>query len=245
MPLKTYADGTLFGEQYGSGSPRVLALHGWGRDRSDFTVALDGFDAVSLDLPGFGVSPPPPVPAGAAWYAERIRPVLETFPAPPVVVGHSFGGRVAVVAAADHPELVGGLLLIGVPLLHRADRTGARSPLGYRLVKLANRWRLLSDERLEAARSRYGSADYRAAAGVMRSVLVTAVNETYEEELRRLRCPVRLLWGAEDREVPVEIAERAAELAGGAPLEVLEGVGHHVPVSRPEAVAAALAEMLG
>lgn len=246
MPLKVFAGGAVFGEVYGSGEPRVLALHGWGRDRRDFHRVLDGLDAVSLDLPGFGASPPPAAPMGAAGYARIAAAAAAEFPRPPVVVGHSFGGRVATVLAAAHPGVAAGLVLTGAPLLSRSPADGPRPRMSpaYRMARWARRLGLISEERLEAERNRRGSADYRAASGVMREVLVMAVNESYEEELSRLSCPVRLLWGADDGQVPVAVARRAAELLGGAPLQVLEGVGHDLPRSAPDRLRRAIEELL-
>lgn len=101
---------------------------------------------------------------------------------------------------------------------------------------------------MERRRRRHGSADYRAVTGVMREILVQVVNESYEEELAGLGLPVHLLWGADDREVPVEVAERVRTLieTGGAPveLEILDGIGHHVPVRAPEATRRAVDQML-
>ncbi|NIQ53776.1 MAG: alpha/beta hydrolase, partial [Gemmatimonadetes bacterium] len=61
----------------------VLALHGWGRDGSDFDRVLAGLDAVALDLPGFGASPAPAVVTGAAGYAAMVAPVLASLPGRP------------------------------------------------------------------------------------------------------------------------------------------------------------------
>jgi pimeloyl-ACP methyl ester carboxylesterase len=93
---------------------------------------------------------------------------------------------------------------------------------------------------MERARRRYGSADYRAARGVMREVLVTAVNETYEAQLEQILQPVHLVWGADDTDVPVEIANRAMQHLENGQLTVLDGVGHHVCLEAPEAVRAAI-----
>ena len=236
MALTTFAG--LFGEGYGDGTPGVLALHGWGRDHSDFTAVLDGIPAVAVDLPGFGATPAPSSPLGAEGYANIVAPVLSSFVAPPLVVGHSFGGRVALHLAAE--GLVSGLLLVGTPLL-RTGR-GRRPPFGYRMLKRFSF--LIGDEGLERARRRYGSSDYRVATGVMRDVLVRTVNETYEQLLPGIDCPVRLLWGADDAEVPVAVAEAALKLLPHASLRVVPDVGHHVPTTAPGIVRAELVEML-
>ena len=107
---------------------------------------------------------------------------------PVVVLGHSFGGRVALHLAVQHPEVVSALVLTGAPMLHPRSRT-QRVALAYRVTRRLHAVRLVSDEAMEAARQRFGSADYRAAQGVMRQVLVRAVNERYGDELAALRCP--------------------------------------------------------
>lgn len=238
--LKSFADGTIFGEQFGDGPPQVLAMHGWGRDRRDFDEVLRGLDAVAIDLPGFGASPEPDDAAGAGGYASMVAPVLNLFDEPAILVGHSFGGRVAVHLAALHPDQVGAIVLAGVPLLHRTGTRSRSSPLSYRLIRALHRVGWVGDDRMESARQRYGSVDYRSARGVMRDVLVRVVNESYESQLGEIRQPVQLLWGADDEEVPLEIAKRAAARLARAELTVLEGVGHHVCLEAPEAVRAAV-----
>ena len=221
----------------------MLALHGWGRTRADFDGLLDGSRAISLDLPGFGASPEPDEPLGADGYARLVEPILDEFDSPPIVVGHSFGGRVAVALAAGRPDLVAGLVLVGVPLL-RPSGAGRKPSITYRLVRLGARWGVISGERLEAARRRYGSADYRAAIGVMRDVLVKVVNESYEKELESLSCPVRFVWGEHDREAPLDVARMALHLVGDGRLDVVEDGGHNIHLTHPERVQAAIDELL-
>ena len=245
MALRAFGDGSLFGEASGPGAPQVLALHGWARRGSDFAQALEGISFVALDLPGFGATPAPVVATGAAGYALAIEPVLSELPDPLVLIGHSFGGRVAVHLAAARPERFKGLILTGVPLLRRQP---ARKPsVVFRMVRWLDLMGLVPSPTIERFRRRYGSADYRAAEGVMRQILVTTVNETYEEQLGALRLPVELLWGADDTEVPVSVAERAADLlrAAGAEVKLVvePGVGHHLPTASPAALRRAVQEM--
>jgi len=79
-------------------------------------------------------------------------------------------------------------------------------------------------------RERLGSDDYRAAQGVMRGVLVRTVNESYEDELAAVRCPVRLVWGADETVAPVRVAEAALAYLHDGALEVIDGVGHDLPL---------------
>jgi pimeloyl-ACP methyl ester carboxylesterase len=238
LALRSFLDGALFAEVYGEDTPKVLALHGWGRRGRDFATLFDGLSGIAPDLPGFGATPAPEEAIGAEAYADIVSGLLDSFDGPPVLVGHSFGGRVAVCLAAKHPGRVGPLVLTGVPLIRAG--TGSRPAIGYRMVRWLNRIGVVSDERLEQEKRRRGSADYRAATGVMRDILVKVINESYEGQLSRLNGPVCLIWGEDDREVPVSVAETASSLIKDASLEVLPGVGHFVPVQAPDALRRAI-----
>lgn len=243
MRLRSHLGGAVMASHVGD-APRVLGLHGWGRTGEDLSRVLEGLDHVVVDLPGFGRSPEPAEALTSAEYAEVVAEFLrEADLGPLVVLGHSFGGRVAVRLAAAHPDLVSGLCLVGVPLVPRAA-SGARPALAYRVVRWANRVGLVSDERMERARQRHGSADYRAATPTMRATLVSVVGEDYREDLAHLSCPVVLCWGSQDSAAPLELAREAAQaipdLVG---LRVLDG-DHFVHRTHAEEVRAALEEVL-
>jgi pimeloyl-ACP methyl ester carboxylesterase len=240
--LRAYGDGTVFGEPFGVGPVRVIWLHGWGRRGQDFAeaateLARRGVASVALDLPGFGASPVPSRAGGARRYAELVMPALaEVGEGPFVLVGHSFGGTVACVLAANHPTMVRALVLSGAPLLRRPSTK--KSPWAYRALRWLHARKLVSGQRMEAARQKYGSRDYRNATGVMREVLVISVNESYEDELKHLNVPVTLLWGEEDREVPLGVAARASErLTTTHTLRALPGIGHLLPSEAPSELA--------
>jgi pimeloyl-ACP methyl ester carboxylesterase len=217
----------------------VVWLHGWARSAGDFTAAAStladrGVASVALDLPGFGASPLPEVAGGARHYAELVTPALKSVADEPLVlVGHSFGGTVASVVASTQPDLVRSLVLTGAPLIRRA--ASKKAPVAFRAQRWLHAKGLLSDERVEAARQKYGSTDYRRAHGLLREILVASVNESYEDELTTLRAPVDFVWGELDRDVPPDVAERAGELVGGDhTLLVIKGVGHMVPLEAPD-----------
>jgi len=234
--------GGLLGGRYGEAPAQVVALHGWRRTHTDFDRVLEGLAAVAPDLPGFGAGAEPPEAWGAAGYAEA---VVAACPADPVVVvGHSFGGRVALLLAARYPGRVRALVLTGVPLFRPAGSRPPTPGLGHRVARTLHRVGVLSDDRMEARRRRSGSEDYRQASGTMRAVLVRAISETDDGTYRRalvgLRCPVELVWGEGDTAASVAVAREAAELVAGSRLTVLPGVGHLTPTEAPAALRAAV-----
>ncbi|MGD0220384.1 MAG: alpha/beta hydrolase [Acidimicrobiales bacterium] len=238
--LSSYVNGKVFGESFGTATPWVLALHGWGRSHADFTAMLgplageEAIDAIAVDLPGFGASAAPDSAWGATEYASFIRPVLDEMAGRVVIVGHSFGGRIAIELAVLAGDRTAGLVLSGVPCTRvgRAPRPRFR----YRIVRALAPVGLIGERRLDRARERYGSRDYREARGVMRAVLVRVLTEDYRASLARLSCPVELVWGEEDAVVPVEVARRALPAIASGRLTVLPGVGHFVPTTAPAAL---------
>ncbi|MCG7320690.1 alpha/beta fold hydrolase [Arsenicicoccus bolidensis] len=251
--LTTLLDGQVMAEKHGSGSPRVLAMHGWARNRHDWATVLgggDGYDAVAVDLAGFGATPPPEDGWSTEQYAESLLPLLG--PASPLVLmGHSFGGRVAMHLARLRPDAVRGLVLTGVPLL-RPDASGAPArkggPLDLRIAKALHARGIVPESVVDKYRKKYGSADYNAAQGVMRTVLVKAVNEDYTRELEAVRAagiPVEMVWGEGDTAATVPMARRAAEIAGPtARLEVVPGSSHLIDAALTAQLRAALDRLL-
>jgi pimeloyl-ACP methyl ester carboxylesterase len=245
--LKSFAGGRIFGATWGSGAATVLALHGWQRTHDDFDGVFgdpgftDSRAAIGLDLFGFGATPPPPEPWGADEYARHLLSVFDDgdgLAERVTVVGHSFGGRVAVRLAALAPERVDRLVLTGAPLLIREGRK-ASPALSFRVGRFLHRRGLVGDDRMEALRQRHGSPDYRAAEGVMRGVFVKELSERAArgaDDLASVGCRVDLVWGAEDAEVPVEVAERAQGLLRSSTLVTLPGVGHLTPTEAPGAL---------
>ena len=245
--LTALGDGSLFGEKFGEGPVRVIWLHGWARRGEDFAaaarlLAARGVPSLAVDLPGFGASGAPKHAGGARYYAELIAPAMDELGEDVVLVGHSFGGTVATVLAARASARYRGVVLTGAPVIRGGS---GRAPWRYRLVRAAARRHLVSRARLEAARQRYGSLDYRRASGVMREILVATVNESFEDELARQHQPVSFLWGEHDTEVPLAIAERARDLVTTpTTLRVVEGVGHLVPTEAPGALVDVVLEAL-
>jgi pimeloyl-ACP methyl ester carboxylesterase len=253
--LRAFLDGRVYGNQRGEDPPLVIALHGWQRTNSDFDAVLssknpaidDPFHgeviaSIALDLPGFGDSPPPPTVWGSADYARALLPILEDLPSEVVLLGHSFGGRVALHLAALAPERVRGLVLTGVPLGTRSPESRPRSNPRYRLIRRLAALGLVPESWLERARQRYGSRDYREALGVMRQVLVATLQESYDELYPQIAASVELVWGGNDTAAPVSDARAVVGDFPDARLTIVDGAGHLLPTESPDALRRALAK---
>jgi pimeloyl-ACP methyl ester carboxylesterase len=91
------------------------AWHGaWCWDRVLPGLARAGVPAVAIDLPGHGASPEPL--GDLASDARSLRQAIDSVAGPVVVAAHSYGGAVAAVAAADHPDVRHLVFLAAFPL---------------------------------------------------------------------------------------------------------------------------------
>ena len=232
---------TLSFTDEGAGSVVVL-LHGWGGRAASMTPLANAlrerFRVLAFDLPGFGETSLPPEPWGTFEYASFVAAALAGLGVQRAsFIGHSFGGRLGIWLAANRPELVQSLVLIDsagvkpLPTLKRRLRTAV-----FKAAKALLRLRILGragpalQERLAA---KLGSADYRAATGVMRASMVKTVNEDVTHLLPRIGVPTLLLWGENDKETPVADGEKMAGLIGDAVLIRVAGAGHFSYLENP------------
>ena len=241
MAIQALADGRVLAERIGGSPARVVALHGWGRTGADFTGLLAGLDAVAIHLPGFGPAAAPDAVWGTDDYAQLVAEAIESL-GPVVVVGHSFGGRIAVRLAASRPGLVSGLVLTGAPLVRLAPVS--KPKLSYRIAKALNRIGLIPDSVLEARRKKAGSADYNAAQGIMRDIMVKTVNENYDDDLAGITAPTWMVWGENDTAAPTAAGKVASERIRGAHWTVVPGEAHLLTPVLSAAVRAAVEEAL-
>jgi len=225
-------DGLSVRSQVGGQGPHVLLLHGWGGAIESFAPVLDdlhrSYTVAAFDLPGFGKSSLPPTTWGSTDYARLTLRIMDRLNLDrPHLIGHSFGGQVCIQLAASAPERVGKLILVcsaGIrmrpALAIRLKRTAAR--LG-RWLAAHGGW---SGEKLRVAiYRRVQSQDY-AMAGPLRPTLVRVITEDLAPLLPLIQSPTLLVWGAQDRDVPLAAAQVMARLIPVAQLVVFENAGH-------------------
>ena len=103
---------------------------------------------------------------------------------------------------------------------------------------------MLSDATMEARRRAAGSADYNAAEGIMRDIMVKTVNETYDDDLAAISCPTWLVWGENDTSAPTAAGKVASERIRGARWTVVPSEGHLLTARLGAAVRTAVEEVL-
>ena len=201
----------------------ILFLHGWGCSNEIFSLKDSPFFcSTAPDFYGFGASPPPPVAVGLDYYADGVIELLNHYRIEDaVLVGHSFGARVAI-RIAYRTNRVAGLVLVGAAGLR--PRRGVRY-----LVRVA----AAKCRRLLGKPSVGGSADYRQLTGPMRRTFIRIVHTYQEKEVRALHCPVLLVWGTQDTQTPLYMLRRFQRLLPDSRTVLMEGCNHYCFLQQP------------
>ena len=213
-------------------NPSFAFLHGWGRDCSDFEYFYNKLDGIFIDLPGFGKSPEPNRVWNPNDYSKWLNEVLPD--SVDTIVAHSFGGRVATHYLNNFNN-INRSIMVGVPLL-KYSNSQKREKLELKLLKKANKFNILPDSYIEKYKRKHGSLDYRNSEGLMRDILVSAVNDDMSEILKKLNSPIYLIWGDKDKEVPLRVAQEALGMLNDSRLFVLKDVGHNPFINKSNEV---------
>lgn len=251
----------------GSGPPLIL-VHGLGGAASNWTelapALLERHRLLVLDLPGHGGSTALPGVSGLEPFADRVGVVAERegmFPAP--VVGHSLGGMIVLRLALRRPEDVQAMVLVdsaGLSIGSVWLRQLLTAVTTIRPGRLAGRYRGWVQRSGLLRRLVFGFVSVADPVGLTdeaiegflaAQLLHTDVDSAWQalrvddprQELDAVRCPVLVLWGSEDLQLPLDDAfEYTRRLH--ARLRVIPGSGHLLIGERPDACDDAIADFL-
>ncbi|MDO8592529.1 MAG: alpha/beta hydrolase [bacterium] len=209
-------------------SPLVF-LHGWQSEARHLNNILSNCrNLIALDLPGFGQSQPPKEAWGIADYAEFLKNFLsKLYVNDPILIGHSFGGSIIIkYAALGH----------GAKKIILIDSSGIRKKtlkkslynilaktfkLGFALPGL--------NKFTGAARKKFykkiGSLDYVNTGG-LKKTYQKIISEDLSADLTKISMPTEIIWGEDDREVPLSDARAMNNLIKHSRLHVIKQAGH-------------------
>ena len=234
----------------GNGRPLIL-MHGWGCNMDTVAsierVAAETHTVYNIDFPGFGASEEP----ADVWGVEQYTALIEEFARKtgidrPVLVGHSFGGRVGILMASRTP--VDKLILVDAAgVKPRRSMSYYFKVYSFKAMKSLCRLALprrKADAVIEKWRSRKSSADYASASPRMRAILSKVVNEDLCHVMPQITAPTLLVWGENDTATPVSDARRMERLIPGAGLVSFAGCGHYSFLDNPIQFAAVMRSFL-
>lgn len=219
--------------QYGEGKD-ILLLHGWGQNIEMMKPIgdsfCDKFRITIIDFPGFGESDEPENSWTIADYSNMLEKFVKILDIKkPVIMGHSFGGRVAIRYSANNS--IDKVVLFGSPCVRKQKELPFHVKVLKGLKKLPG-----MNAFGEYMKNYIGSRDYKAASPIMRETLVNVVNEDLSNYAKEIEEPTLLIWGEYDEEAPVEDARVLESIMLDAALILLPGTHYAYLENLPRVV---------
>ncbi|MDD5696493.1 MAG: alpha/beta hydrolase [Candidatus Pacebacteria bacterium] len=219
----------------GQSEKKVLILHGWAATsyswRSvSYNLAENGFEAIALDLPGFGETPAPKEVWGTDDYIRFIEDFVKEMGLNKFyLVGHSFGGALALKFAVKNSSSVEKLALCAAVVI-RKERLSLRQKISKFLAKHGSR---IIDKTpvypfFEKVAYRIaGAYDYYQASPIMKEIFKKVIVEDMSDLAEKLDKPCLIVWGEHDQAVPLQDAFDLNNLIKNSELKVIRNTGHN------------------
>ncbi|MCH8741942.1 alpha/beta hydrolase [Patescibacteria group bacterium] len=226
----------------------LLILHGWGNS-SDAWVSIqkilaeEGFKVIVPDLPGFGKSKTPKKYWNIDDYVWWLQSFIEKtkIRKPFFLLGHSFGGRIAIKFSVKYPEKIKSQILL--------DSAGIKSNLNFKqktiflLVKIGNY--LFPKKSLvefgNIARNIFykiiREKDYVKLNETMKGTIKKILNEDLLDFLPNIKIKTLLVWGKRDKMIPIKYAYLMKEKIPNSKLIILPDSGHSPQRDNPKKLA--------
>lgn len=262
----------------GNGNMPIILLHGWGVDSDKYietlkqlSVQSSEFSVYAPDLPGFGKSDNPPEAWGVSEYTELIKKFMNELGLKDLIlIGHSFGGRIAIKFAAKYPQGLKALVLTGAAGIKHS--LTLKQKIFYILAKIGKAvfsLPIINMLQKPAQKLLYKAAqekDYYQAQGIMRETFKKVINEDLTPYLEKIsassgspprlgeagalsgKIPTLLIWGAKDNSTPLSdgrLIDLKIKSAGGrSELKIIDEANHSLPYQIPEKFAKIIAEFI-
>lgn len=207
--------------------PTLAILHGWGDSAESWKNAgasLPESNVIAIDLPGFGKEPLISGDWGVLEYAEWTEKKIKQLGVINcILLGHSFGGRIAGLIASMNPPWLKGVILYAAPCIYRPNTSVT---IKKSLAKIAHalgiRGGYFKSEELQ-------NADTAGLGKIFRNV----VNFDETSVLSRISIPTLIIWGSQDTTVSSDIGKEMQSLIPNSELALLYDLGHYAHIENP------------
>jgi len=238
----------------------LIILHGWQSSKEKWGKVKEllekeeggskEIEVIAPDLPGFKAE----TTLERAWDLDDYVVWLEQFVAGRekfFLLGHSFGGRVAIKFAVKHSYRLSGLILVSAAGIKK-EPTLIRKLMekGSMLVRkmkfeetpiLKNIWGVFKKFFYQFI---LGKTDYLMASGFLKKTIKNILKEDLSSILEKIEVPTCLIWGEEDKITPLEDAYLMKKKIKLSQLKIMKKVGHTPHLEEPEGLVKLIKEFL-
>ena len=185
---------------------KIVYLPGWLNPGKNLAPLAE---MVGQDWDTFDLAEPDKIVA----FLEYVKSIADKITEPAYIVGHSFGGKIAIAIAALYPEKAKGIFVIA---------GSNRGRLIFRLLKPAIKLAKL----IGLSGQRFQANDYKNSSPVMKHVMRTTLGFNILPLARKVKCPAVFIYGANDTATPPRLGRKLARAAGGR-FFMLNGYNHN------------------
>lgn len=223
----------------GQGKP-ILFVHGWGGTLYSLhnlaTYASKHYQAILVDLPGFGKSSNPPPEWGVEGYAKVIGHFIQQLGLKkPHYVGHSFGGSVGIYIGSHVPQLIDRLVLCNTS--YKRENKVSQSA---KIIKMVPKKNIILRMIEPYAKKLYYKLFHKGSDLMkyphLESNFRKIVTQDLTKDTKKIATPTLILWGEEDTMTPVLWAYELEKNIKSSKLKVFPGVRHNLPLRYPSEV---------
>jgi len=205
----------------------IVILHGWGSDIKRWLpvkklLANNGFEVYLPKLPGDRVRNTADY---SLWVSNYTRN-LKTF----CLLGHSFGGQIAINFTAKYPKKVAKLILINSAGIR--SRARLKRLIFTPLAKIGKH--ILTDKMKHVIYRFLKSVDYYQATPVMKETLKNILREDQQTNLTKIFQPTLIIWGGQDQLTPLADGQLIHRLIKNSQLEVFPDARHGLPFTHSQ-----------
>lgn len=201
-------------EKYGTEKKKIVILPGWGNTRNTFDAMIyelkKKYTIYIMDYPGFGQSIFPDYDLTVYDYTNIIRDFIESEKIDnPIIIAHSFGGRIASLLAGYYKDKIDKLILIdSAGIKPKKNTIKIFKTFTYKFLKKLNfflpkRKRNIYLKRLFRM---FGSTDYKALDQHMLKTFRNIVNLDLKYYFKNIDVKTLILWGKKDKDTPIKDA---------------------------------------
>jgi pimeloyl-ACP methyl ester carboxylesterase len=214
-----------------------VVLHGWGSQSSHLFSAMSPLvqtsQVIFIDLPGFGKSQTPHTPWGLYEYVDCVFECLNTLEIKKTtMIGHSFGGSIALLLAVKQPRIVESLILIDSAGVRETSKRKHIIHILASAVRPIFRFGCMQSMR-QWIYKKIGSEDYLTLPN-MRETYKKVISMDITPLLSSVKQKTFLIWGEEDTMTPIADATILKQNIPNARLTVISHAGHYCFLDQPE-----------
>ena len=247
-----YNSHKIFYEKFGNKKQVILILPGWGNNRKTFYNIVnnlkDKFTIYIFDYPGFGNSEIPNYDLTVYNYAEMIiRFINEQKIKKPILIGHSFGGRISILLSGYYQIKLKKIILISAAGIKPI--TNKKKNIKQKIYKTLKKLAILFPTKikkvyLEKLISIFGSTDFKNLPEKLRKTFINIVNEDLTTYIKNINVETLIIWGENDIDTPLSDAYTINKLINNSKLKVIKKATHFSYLEYPIYITSLLNQFL-